>query len=129
MSETESLAILQRAKRSLALFENWINERVDPIARGPYPLEMAGWRREIALIRELIDQADRVRIALIGTTGAGKSTFLNAVLGQEVLPVGVMQPCTAFVTAVSYSAGGEYQVTVNFCSRQEWRTDLEGLVA
>src|SRR5882672_498215 len=129
MSEMESLEILQRAQQSLELFGNWINERVDPIAKGPYPLELAGWRREIALIRELIDQSDRVRIALIGTTGAGKSTFLNAVLGQEVLPAGVMQPTTAFVTAVSHSAGGEYEVTVSFCSREEWRTDLEGLVA
>lgn len=109
-------------------FAKWFEEQLEPFARSSYPLELDSWRREFNLIRDLIEKPDRVRIALVGTTGAGKSTFLNAVLGQEILPVGVMHPCTAFVTGVSYSPEKNYNITVQFCTSQEWQSDVESLI-
>lgn len=109
-------------------FAKWFQEQLEPFARSSYPLELDSWRREFNLIRDLIEKPDRVRIALVGTTGAGKSTFLNAVLGQEILPVGVMHPCTAFVTGVSYSPEKNYNITVQFCTSQEWQSDVESLI-
>jgi hypothetical protein len=102
---------------------------VAPSAESAHPLELATWRKELELIRGLVDHPDRVRIALVGATGAGKSSFLNAVLGQEVLPIGVMEPCTAFVTSVTYSADSLYHATTEFCSREEWQRDVDAFVS
>jgi hypothetical protein len=123
----ESAQLYQRAKQEIESFSKWFDEELDPFARSSYALELGSWRSEFNLIRSLIDDPERVRVALVGTTGAGKSTFLNAVLGQEILPVGVMHPCTAFVTAVSYSTNADYSVTVRFCTSEEWQNDVEGL--
>ena len=125
----ESSQIIVRAKESVRSFSHWLNERIKPLAVEAFPQEFAAWCKELDEMQALVERPERARIALVGTTGAGKSTFLNAVLGQEVLPVSVMSPCTAFVTAVSHSPNPGYTVTVQFCTPQEWRTDLESLVA
>ena len=94
---------LERVKQHHDAVGNWFGEKVAPLASGAYPSEHRAWQSELNWIRRQIDNPERTRIALVGSTGAGKSSFLNAVLGQEVLPVGVMQPCTAFVTLVRQS--------------------------
>lgn len=125
----EAHQIILHAKESVQSFSQWLDEKVAPLAQETFSQEYAEWRKELEQIRALVERPGQVRIALVGTTGAGKSTFLNAVLGQELLPVGVMQPCTAFVTVVRYLAGPGYRITVQFCSPLEWRSDLENLVA
>ena len=121
--------MIRQAKESVQSFAQWLDEKAAPLAQETFSQEYAQWRQELEQIRALVEKPGQVRIALVGTTGAGKSTFLNAVLGQELLPVGVMQPCTAFVTVVRYLAGPGYRITVQFCSPLEWRSDLENLVA
>lgn len=116
------------AKESARSFAQWLDEKVAPLAQETFSQEYAEWRKELEQIRTLVEKPGQVRIALVGTTGAGKSTFLNAVLGQEVLPVSVMSPCTAFVTVVKYFTGPGYRISVQFCSPHEWQSDLENLV-
>ncbi|MEZ4503015.1 MAG: dynamin family protein [Dehalococcoidia bacterium] len=126
MSEPD---FLNEVDAEVTALSRWFNERLAQLEAGEDREAFEGWRRELAAIRALIDEPNRVRVALIGTTGAGKSTFLNAVLRQEVLPVGVMHPCTAFVTAVSYRPGHAYEVTVRYATREEWRRDVEAFAA
>lgn len=120
---------LSAAKQQMIAVSNWIRDRVSPVAAKSFPVELGSWRKEFDLIRNQIEHPETVRIALIGSTGAGKSTFLNAVLGQEVLPVGVMQPCTAFVTLVRQSPNPGYTLEVEFCSRAEWQKEVESFAA
>ncbi|MCK6553391.1 dynamin family protein [Candidatus Binatia bacterium] len=128
LSSETAAGLLSLARDALGTFTRWFSDHVDPLARASYPLERAAWQKELDLITDLMDRPERIRIAFVGTTGAGKSTFLNAVLGQEVLPVGVMQPCTSFVTSVRHSSD-HCQVSVRFSSREEWDRDLENLIA
>lgn len=117
-----------QAKERAREFSRWFNTKVKPYLSGRYQLELDRWQRELELIHELLSNPNRLRIALVGTTGAGKSTFLNAILDQEVLPVSVMQPCTAFVTAVAYAPTANYKVEVEYLTRREWQRDLESLI-
>lgn len=120
---------LQAANQALASFERWFQQRVLPVASVKYPAKAEAWQRELKGIRQQISSPDVIRVALLGTTGAGKSSFLNALLEQELLPVGVMEPCTAFVTAVRHEALSGYELRVRYSSRDEWTAELKKLVA
>lgn len=56
---------------------------------------------------------DTLKIQIVGTVKNGKSSFTNALIGEEVLPVDDI-PCTAVVSEVKYSP--EKKAVVNFCS-------------
>lgn len=51
------------------------------------------------------------RLVVLGDMKRGKSTFLNALLGENLLPSDV-NPCTALLTVLKY--GPEKQVTIHF---------------
>src|SRR6476469_6445473 len=51
------------------------------------------------------------RLLVLGDMKRGKSTFLNALIGENLLPSDV-NPCTAVLTVLRY--GAEKKVTVHF---------------
>jgi ATPase subunit of ABC transporter with duplicated ATPase domains len=51
------------------------------------------------------------RLLVLGDMKRGKSTLLNAIIGEKILPTGV-NPCTAVLTIVRY--GENKQVTIHF---------------
>jgi GTPase SAR1 family protein len=71
------------------------------------------------LEREILDletasqnfQQGVFRLLVLGDMKRGKSTFLNALIGENILPSDV-NPCTALLTVLRY--GAEKQVTVYF---------------
>lgn len=56
---------------------------------------------------------DILRIQVVGTVKNGKSSFTNALMGKEILPVDDI-PCTAVVSEVKY--GEKEKAVVHFCS-------------
>lgn len=54
-------------------------------------------------VQSLLDgkEDDRVEVALLGRVSSGKSSLVNALLGQALLPVGAI-PVTAVVTRIRY---------------------------
>lgn len=56
------------------------------------------------------------RLLVLGDMKRGKSTFLNALIGENVLPTDV-NPCTAVLTVLSY--GQDKRVTVHFKGDRE----------
>ncbi|KAH8064628.1 hypothetical protein JL722_1505 [Aureococcus anophagefferens] len=84
----------------------------------------AGLRRRAAPKPETLHE-----VVVVGSTGAGKSSLLNALVGEaEVLPTNCMRACTASVVALEclYAAprGAPYEVEVAFLSRDEWAAAL-----
>jgi GTPase SAR1 family protein len=84
---------------------------------------LADEARAPQIAREARAFADRVveglfYVACIGQFKRGKSTLLNAILGDQVLPVGVV-PVTAVVTIVRY--GPHRHARVRFAG-DDWRT-------
>jgi small GTP-binding protein len=84
-------------------------------------------REHLAAVRDRIS-AQRLRVLIAGEAKRGKSTLVNALLGQSVLPSGVT-PLTAVVTTVRY--GYEPQAEVTFADSHQERYSiaaLDGLV-
>lgn len=63
--------------------------------------EPTAYRAAVALLREKIEQ-NRFYLTVVGQFKRGKTTFLNALLGAEVLPVAIL-PLTSVVTMLRYA--------------------------
>ena len=83
-------------------------EAVSETASGTLGLE-----RHLALLRSTRKSLTQgtFRLLILGDMKRGKSTFLNALLGEPILPSDV-NPCTALLTLVEY--GPEKTVTIHF---------------
>ena len=83
-----------------------------------------------AMLDELEDEVDdrRVRVALLGDTNAGKSTLVNAVLGQRLLPSSSSGPGTAVVTTLRHRPGASITVEIQFATRANLRRACQELL-
>jgi GTP-binding protein EngB required for normal cell division len=81
--------------------------------------EEAGAPELAAELHALAERTSRGRffVACVGQTKRGKSTLLNALVGQDILPTGIL-PVTAIPTVLRY---GEPAVLVKI-GGDEWRT-------
>src|SRR5438067_13864097 len=82
---------------------------------GPVFSDFERWDDWSKRLNEIIRDAPKrpeVAISLVGGTGAGKSTLVNALLEARVLPVGNMKACTAAISEVSYDEGPDYSAEV-----------------
>lgn len=65
----------------------------------PLRAETALLRERLRELRERQERLDDVLlVALVGGSGVGKSTLLNAIAGDELAPVSEMRPCTSIPT-------------------------------
>jgi septin family protein len=75
----------------------------DPLTVALHDVAALGTDRDrdrIAAVRDRMASA-RLRVLVAGEAKRGKSTLVNALLGQQVLPVGIT-PLTAVATTVRY---------------------------
>jgi hypothetical protein len=86
-------------------------------------------------IDKLIPQAERKRtiVGVVGNTGAGKSSVINAMLDEErLVPTNCMRACTAVVTEMSWNPSTnpaeKYRAEIEFVSRNEWEKELATLM-
>jgi energy-coupling factor transporter ATP-binding protein EcfA2 len=85
------------------------------------------WEGRLRHIFELSKQSPEVAVSLVGDTGVGKSTLLNALIGARVLPVSNMRACTAAITEVGYYPG-MYRAQIEFVSRESWQREIDLLL-
>ena len=70
-------------------------------------------------------------IGVVGNTGAGKSSVINAMLDEErLVPTNCMRACTAVVTEISYNRGEKpYHAEIEFIKMADWEKELKVLYA
>ncbi|XP_052090922.1 nuclear GTPase SLIP-GC-like isoform X2 [Mytilus californianus] len=87
------------------------------------------WKKDLEeLEKQLI--IPKVTIAVVGATGAGKSSLINAVVDQfSVLPTSGTQACTSVVVKIENNEDGEqYEADIEFLSREEWQKEHDVLI-
>ncbi len=65
--------------------------------------QMVTLKRQLSAAQNLLLENPPIDVAVLGQFKAGKSSFLNSLLGQSVLPVGAI-PVTTAVTRLQYGA-------------------------
>lgn len=75
--------------------------------------------------KSALKSPDPVSVALLGGTGAGKSTLVNALLGASVLPTSSISVCTSSITRVRYKAGAVYSAAIEIVPRETWAKQVQ----
>ncbi|KAH9482911.1 Nuclear GTPase SLIP-GC [Psilocybe cubensis] len=84
------------------------------------------WKREIMNLEG--QGTPKTLIAVCGATGAGKSSILNAILDDNIVPTSGMRACTAVVTELAYHEKSTIDADISFLSEVEWRDELKVLL-
>ncbi|KAG8206959.1 hypothetical protein GTR04_5656 [Trichophyton interdigitale] len=137
--------ISQKAKPSLTI----VNEELEELERkskegfhilekletilNKYPSSTRACETLRKQILQAMDQGKNrplVTIGVVGATGAGKSSLINALLGEECLvPTSGMRACTASITEISYGNGPwEYEAEIQFVSQSSWQEEMSLLL-
>lgn len=86
------------------------------------------WIQQIDILKK---QAGRTKtvIGVVGNTGAGKSSVINAMLDEErLVPTNCMRACTAVVTEISYNyEEAPYRAQIEFIAPADWEKELKTL--
>lgn len=77
-------------------------------------------------------QSRKTILGVVGSTGQGKSSLINALLGErKLVPTNCVRACTAVITEISWNNSDDpdqqYIAEIEFISRDEWRDELETL--
>ncbi|KAJ7744514.1 hypothetical protein DFH07DRAFT_25631 [Mycena maculata] len=103
---------------------NTMASKLKGLQLGPRRQEV--WLREIASLRS--QSAPSTLIAICGATGAGKSSTLNAILDDNIVPTSGMRACTAVVTEIAYHKKKTIDGDISFLSEAEWKAELDILL-
>ncbi|KAL1780777.1 nuclear GTPase SLIP-GC [Sigmodon hispidus] len=82
--------------------------------------------RLLALIEK--PPLEPIYVGLLGSTGAGKSSLINALIQQAMfLPVSGESICTSCIVQVSSGCCEQYEAKIHLLSDQEWKAELKDL--
>ncbi|XP_052818368.1 nuclear GTPase SLIP-GC-like [Mya arenaria] len=127
-----------KAQRDLAYVEKHLNScrtiisdlkgLLDGQPAQSQPIEQA-WRQELADVEKGLTFPKTV-IAVIGNTGEGKSSLMNAVLDHvNVLPTSGHLACTAVVVeVVQNTTSNSFEADIEFLQSKEWFDELQLLL-
>ena len=77
--------------------------------RNEYPFKEEEWNHGFQNITTELN--DQIVLLFIGPFSSGKSTFVNALIGKEILPTND-SPCTAVITEIQFKKGGDHSAKI-----------------
>ncbi|XP_045889129.1 nuclear GTPase SLIP-GC-like [Micropterus dolomieu] len=77
-----------------------------------------------------LETEKRELVGVFGKTGAGKSSLINAVIGEKnLLPSGSVSACTTVMIKVEANMlNSKYEAEIEFITKEEWKDELWSLL-
>jgi len=89
--------------------------------------DVAPIRSQIEAALQELESPQIVTIAILGDTGAGKSSLINAILKGQFLPWSNSDICTAAVTRLKFSERNNYRITIKFITQEVWQNEVQSI--
>jgi len=81
------------------------------------------------LLEHRTQEGAQVLIGVLGSTGSGKSSLINAILDQSVVPSSCFRACTSCVVEIRWNesthVGDKYSADIQYITPQQWASELE----
>lgn len=101
-------------------------DHLSPIASAK---NVAQWRASLKAVEEEAAKSPEVVIAFVGMTGAGKSSLINALLGDHIVPTSGVKSCTSTPIKISYHDSDRVSATVEFVSAESWLEEIRHCIS
>lgn len=112
--------ILEKTAPQLSFVDfNKLLHRIQEICQ---QFQITSLNRQIEACSNILKQKRFIDVAIFGQFKAGKSSFLNSLIGKDVLPVGVI-PVTTAITRLQY--GEKERVVIHYYDGNEEEIPLE----
>jgi GTP-binding protein EngB required for normal cell division len=125
-TKKDSKALLEELMNDISIISNPIRNLtlpiLDTILKISASYKILSLTRQIVACKDLLTKNPFIDVAILGQFKAGKSSFLNSVIGNPVLPVGVI-PVTTVITRLRY--GQSEGATVTFLDNRQSRISLD----
>ena len=109
---------LQRLERATTIGLDLLDEIAATFGKVQAVPEIEKLKKSIDKIKCTL-RAERVIVGVVGNTGAGKSSVINALLDEEcIVPTNCMRACTAVITEIQFNESTDqarnYRAEVEF---------------
>jgi hypothetical protein len=116
---------VEKLRDYIAEFRAWLDAHGEPSLQSQQASLIADWREELSAAERLLEAKPELPIAFLGPAQQGKSSLINALLGENILAVGAsVGACTCVITSAHYRAGPHYRAEIDFISLKDWHTEL-----
>lgn len=117
-------------QRFIAEMRGWLANHAATCLEADHAPVLEEWRRELTGAEGLLEQKPELPIAFLGPSQQGKSSLINALLGETVLAVGgAVGACTCVITSVHYHPNPTFRAEIRFISFDEWKAELKEIQA
>lgn len=87
------------------------------------------WEAQLHNLRNSVAERDTVSVAVLGGTGAGKSTLINALLDVDLLPTHSFRICTAAAVEIGYAPTKQIALQLEFIAPETWEAEKQAFLS
>ena len=117
-------------QKFIAEFRHWLEQAGAPCLTDDHKLLLESWHQELAAAEGLLERKPELPIAFLGPSQQGKSSLINALLGENILAVGgAVGACTCVITSIHHHLSLEFRAEIDFISLKDWKSELRAMQA
>lgn len=120
----------QELRHYIDSFRTWLERHAEPLCHDDHAEMVQQWKQDLREAESLLAHQPELPIAMLGPSQQGKSSLINALLGENVLAVGgAVGACTCVITSVHYRTVAGFKAEIEFITLDDWRTELKVIQA